>query len=151
MTLFLFGYDSSLITVFGVDHNPLRSLLNLFAPIYRRYTPCSEDGFVTIVHRCGERGRLKSMTALQCLALALMWTHSRGKSSFLCLIFGVTHPLCSVFLRFAQRILVRVLQSDEPARVRMPSDGIIAELQNAFARNYSYLRAVYCVADGVKL
>ena len=151
MTLFFSGHDSSLITVCGIDHCTFRTLLDKFTPLYNRYTPYSDDGSILLMEVRSLCGRPRSMTALQCLGLILMWTRSRGKMSFLCMIFGITDAVCSVFIRFARRILIQILRHDANAQVRMPEDIEVPQLQRAFSRRHTTLRDVYCVADGVKL
>ena len=91
------------------------------------------------------------MTAEMCLALYLSWKRSRGNESCLCLVFGITGSVCSTFLRFARRILLRVLAADNRAQIKMPNDIEIPQFQRLFESRHSELRDVYCVADGLKL
>jgi len=58
---------------------------------------------------------------------------------------------CSLFIRFARRILIRVLSRDNRAAVCLPSDADIPILQTAFSDRHASLVDVFCVADGLKL
>jgi len=91
------------------------------------------------------------MNAEQSLGLYLMWLRSRGAESFLCLIFGVTASVCSLFIRFSRRILIKLLSSDARAAIVMPNDNDIATMQAAFQERHPALSDGYGVADGLKL
>lgn len=67
------------------------------------------------------------------------------------MIFGVTVPICSVFLRFARRIAIRLPQTDNDAQVRMPDPLSVQELKDACARLHQSLSDVYSVAGSLKL
>ena len=116
------GCDQSLITACGLDHRAYRQLLRLFEPMYSRYSPYSCDGRIRLIPITRVGGRPRSTDAKKCLGFHLMWMRSRGLESFLCIIFGITGSVCSLFIRFARRILIRVLSRDTRAAVRLPSD-----------------------------
>lgn len=69
----------------------------------------------------------------------------------LCLLFGVTHTVASLYIRFARRLIYRILVNDEHARVKLPRDNEVAEFKRVFKEKHSLLTDVYCVADGCKL
>lgn len=69
----------------------------------------------------------------------------------LSLLFGVTGSVCSLFLRFGRRILLRVLSKDKRAKIQMPTDTEIQQFKSAFSTKYSMLEDVYAVADGLNL
>lgn len=149
-TLFGCGCDQSLITLCGLDHRAFRTLLRSFEPIYNRYSPYSSSGRIRRL-RAERFGRPRSMTALQCLALYLTWTRTQGMINWVCIIFGVTGSVASLFLRFARRIIVQTMRSIRCAAIVMPSDVEIARFKQAITNRHPRLQNVYCVADGVKL
>ncbi len=69
----------------------------------------------------------------------------------LSLLFGVTHAVVSVFLRFGRRILIQILRKHEQARVKMPSGEEIESFKGAIKLKYPLLENVWCMADGLKL
>jgi len=69
----------------------------------------------------------------------------------LCMIFGSTASICSLFLRFGRRILINALRNDAKAAVKLRTKSQIAAFQTAFTAKYSTLRDFYAVADGLKL
>lgn len=69
----------------------------------------------------------------------------------LCIMFGITASVCSLFLRFGRRLLVECLSHDARAAIRMPSDEDILLFQQSFAEKYSLLQDVFAVADGLKV
>lgn len=150
-TLFGSGCDQSLLTLCGFDHHAFRELLSLFEPIYISYSPYSTNGCIRRVNPTITGGRPRSMSATQCLALTLAWTRSKGSEGLLSIIFGVTGSVCSLFIRFGRRILIRRLRNDSRAAVKMPTTEQIREFQDAFRAKHPSLKDVYCVADGLKL
>lgn len=96
------------------------------------------------------------MNAMQCaalvfVALVLTWTRTRGSEMVLCLLFGITSSVCSLFLRFGRRLLLLVLSPDCKAAVKMPDEVEIEECKASIKVKYSLLNYVYAVADGVKI
>lgn len=69
----------------------------------------------------------------------------------LCMVFGVTATVASLFIRFGRRLLLKVLSKDDRAKVKMPSAEEVELYKTAFREKYSLLEDVYCVADGLKL
>lgn len=145
------GCDQSLITLTGFDNRAFQFLLRLFAPFYYGFTPYSSDGNIRPLHSTVSLGRPRSMSAAHCLGLILTWHRTRGAEFVLCLMFGITGSVCSVFLRFGRRILLKVLKENAMARITMPTATDVERFQTAFRTKYSMLKDVYCVADGLKL
>ena len=86
-TMFGSRCESSLITVYGLDHRSFRDLLALFEPMYNRFTPYSTDGSKRRIDPSISQGGPRSMTALQYLALTLTWEIRRGGEYLICMIF----------------------------------------------------------------
>jgi len=76
---------------------------------------------------------------------------TRGSNMVLCMMFGITASVCSLFLRFGRRLMLRALQHDAKAAVRIPTGKEVHTLQEAFAAKYSFLGDVYAVTDGLKI
>lgn len=146
--------DQSLITVTGVDHATFVYLLNKFSPLYDRYTPYSTSGGMKLLRtEMGEKrlGRPRSLNATMCLGLLLAWHRSRGSMFSLCMLFGCTASVCSLFIRFARRLFVVMLKDDDDAKIRMPSNAEFETFKQAIGSKYHQLSDVYCTADGLKL
>ena len=56
----------------------------------------------------------------------------RGAEFVLCLFFGITGSVCSLFLRFGRRILLKALANHPLAAIRMPSHDDVMQYQQAF-------------------
>jgi hypothetical protein len=150
--LFDSGCDQSLITLTGFSHNAFRYLLVRFQPLYDALTPYSTDGYIVRIRvRDQRRGRPRSMTATQCLALVLTWGRSRGPTAFLSMVFGVTHSVMALFLRFGRRLLIKALREDVNARVALPTQDEVRDFQRSISAKYNLLDKVCAIADGLKL
>jgi len=147
-TMFGSGCERSLVTFCGLNHHGFDELMKLFQPVYDTHTPYSSDGRIA---RLTGVGRPRSMTASHCLGLCLAWMRCTGSSHNLCAIFGITGSVCSLYLRFGRRILVRVLRRDARAAVQMPNNDEIQSFKEAFQKRHNLLADVYCVCDGLKL
>lgn len=145
------GCDQSLITLTGFDNRTFYFLLERFEPYYNSFTPYSSDGSIKLLSCDGKGGRPRSMSAEQCLGLVFTWHRTRGAEFVLCMMFGITGSVCSMFLRFSRRLLLKVLKNESLAAVRMPTSSETQGYQEAFRSKYSMLKDVYCVADGLKL
>lgn len=66
------------------------------------------------------------MNATQCMGLVLASNRTRGSNMQICLLFGTTASVASLFLRFGRRLLLKVLSKDHRAVLKMPT---IAEVQ----------------------
>ena len=150
-TMFGSGCDQSLITACGLDHRAFRELRNLIHPVYEQYSPYTENGYLRRTGQGHAGGRRRSMDSTICLALYLMWHRSRGSITFLSLIFGVTNSVCSLFIRFARRIIISLLSKDARAMVKMPNNDEIMRFKAVFKARHQSLSDVYCVVDGLKL
>lgn len=150
-TLFGSGCDRSLITLTGFDHRAFRYLLERYKPMYNAYTPYSPSGKITKVRQQALGGRPRSLDATQSLALVLAWTRTRGPEFVLCIMFGITSSVCSLFVRFGRTILLRILASDSNAIVRLPTPNDTRAFQAAISSQYSMLTDVCAVADGLKV
>ena len=127
-------------------------MLTSFTELYAKYSPYSRNGYIRCLPlRYVARGRPRSMLATQCLALVLSWGRSRGSEMVLCLHFGITASVCSVFIRFERLLLLRVLARYPRSRVEMHSLSELPSLNSSIHERYSMLEDVYCVADGLKL
>lgn len=150
--LFGSGCDQSLITVTGLDHRSFRYILAKFSTVYSSFTPYSADGNITrLPQTASSKGLPRTLSPVHCLGLLLAWTRTRGSEYVLCMLFGVTGFVCSLFLRFGRRILIRVLRDDPIAAVRMPDDDEVSQYKEAIRQSYSLLTDAYAVADGLKL
>jgi len=120
VTLFMSANDQALITMTGFDHSCFHYILHRFAPLYALYSPYSESGMVRRLRLPARRPR--SLNALQCLGLVLAWGRTRGSIMVLCMLFGTTASVCSVFLRFGRRLLIRALRDDAYGAVKLPTE-----------------------------
>ena len=149
--LYLSGCDQSLSTLTDFDQYSFRYLLTLFKPLYDVYSPYSADGFIRrIPDTPRRRGRPRLMDACQCLALTLTWYRTPGSEMVLCMLFGVTTSVCSLFIRYRRRLFLQALAQNIKAAVRLPCDREIAEFHASFASTHSMLMDFYAVADGLK-
>lgn len=149
-TLFGSGSEQAMISMTGFDHHAFRHVLEAFSPLYDRLTPYSESGFIKRKSQSGV-GRKRTISSCDCLGLALAWYRTRGSVTILCMLFGITHSVCVMFIRFARRLLIKVLSKDDSARVKMPSNEEIELFKGKIREKYSMLDDVYAVADGLKL
>ena len=102
--------DQALITATGFDHATFAFILNSLKQFYDTLTPFSESGKIKYKEKM-KGGRRRDLDAIGCLGLVLVWTRAKGSYFSLCMIFGITHGTCSVFLRFGRRILCHVSHS----------------------------------------
>lgn len=149
--LFGSGCDQSFIKLSSFDHFSINYMLSLFKPLSLNYSPYSVNGNICIIPTTQkQRNRLWSLSALQCLVLTLSWYQIRGSMRVGCMIFGITGSVCSIFLRFGRRILIRALSPDPKSSIPIPSDDEIYTFQITFSHKYSMLGDVYAVADRLK-
>lgn len=149
--LFNSGHDDALVTFCGVDHSTFRELHDLFAPLFYKYTPFNTATGGIGIKRNSHRGRPRKITSVMCLGLVLAWTRTRGSLMVLSMIFGLTTANLSVWLRFARRIMVRVLKDHPKSKVRMPTDEEIQDYIQAICSKYPSLQDVWGAMDGLKL
>jgi hypothetical protein len=67
------------------------------------------------------------------------------------MIFGATHSVLSLFLRYSIKLLYKVLKEEPLARVEIPSEEDIRKYQEVIASNFSVLDGIWCVVDGLKI
>ena len=67
------------------------------------------------------------------------------------IIFGMTMTNLSVYLRFARRIIIKVLRDDPMAAIRLPSSDKIEAYKHAIQERHQRLENVWCTIDGLKL
>lgn len=141
--------DQAYLTAFGVDVNTFALLLDLFSPLWNTNSPHSDGN---IIHRINsQRGRHRSVTAEQGLALFLAWTQTNGKLMTLQMIFRLGHASLSKYLRFSRRILFHVLEDHPHAKICFPSGEKLQELQDEVSSRYPLLPGACLVMDGLKL
>ena len=66
-------------------------------------------------------------------------------------ILGVTASVLSLWLRFGQRVLVRILRNHPKARVQMPDGTEIESFKKAINDKYPTLTNVWASMDGLRL
>ena len=139
--LFKSGQDDALVTLCGFDHQSFATINALFDVEYRQYSPFTVNG--QIRRRPLRNRRRRLLSSIQCLGLVLAWTRTRGQYSVLQLIFGITKGHLSLWLRFGRRLLIKNLQNNPLAQVRIPTDEEI--------RQYPALEHCGGAMDGLKL
>lgn len=144
------GNDQALITLTGLDFDTFKWLEGNFTQVYDNYSPfVSPDGRLVPLNK--GRGRKRMMTGEDCLGLCLAWTRTRGAVYALQMIFGLTGTSVSAYLRFGRRILIKILQTDDYAKITIPSDEKIREYCNTIQQRHPALTNVWCTMDGLKL
>ncbi len=141
--------DPALITFTGFDKNAFYILLEIFGPYFDEYTPFTTSGKISL-KRVGF-GRPRKIRPEDCLGLSLAWTRTRGSKVQLNMSFGMTATNCALYIKFGLRILVRVLNSHEKARVAIPSDDLLTEYAQSIENRHNNLQNVWSTMDGLKL
>jgi hypothetical protein len=67
------------------------------------------------------------------------------------MVFGASHSVLCLFLKFSIRLLFRVLKEEVDARVELPSAEDVVEYQEVVCSNFSALDGAWCVMDGLKI
>jgi hypothetical protein len=67
------------------------------------------------------------------------------------MIFGATHSVLSLFMRYSIKLLYKVLKEEPSARVEIPSEEDIREYHEVIASNFPVLNGTWCVVDGLKI
>ena len=142
------GSDAAMITFTGLDHIAFRQLNKDFQLLFDNFTPHSKDGKMKLVKKTG---RKRLITSMDCLALALSWTRTRGGMFVLQIIFGLSGTAVSAHVRFGRRILVEVLGRNEEAQVKIPCVEKINEYKVAVETRHPALKNVWMTMDGLKL
>jgi len=90
--------------------------------MYQRYSPYSINGkIVRVVIQDGMPGRPRSLDAAACVGLVLGYTRTRGSLFSLQMIFGASHSVLALFLRYSIKLLYKVLKEEPSARIDIPS------------------------------
>ena len=91
------------------------------------------------------------IASMDCLALALSWTRTRGGMFVLQIIFDLSGTAVSAYVRFGRRMLVEVLGRNEEAQVKIPSVDKINEYKVVVETRHPALKNVWMTMDGLKL
>jgi hypothetical protein len=144
--------EQSFITFTGFDYATFYYLLSKFTPLYLRYSPYSINCKIVVIQNDdGTRGRPRCLDAAACLGLVLGYTRTRGSLFSLQMIFGATHSVLSLFLRYSIKLLYKVLKEEPSARIEIPAEEDIKEYQEVIASNFPDLDGTWCVVDVVYL
>lgn len=138
--LFHSGNEQALLNCCAVDHRSFRELLELFEPVYNRFTVDSKTWAIRkrkdFIH-----GRPRELSALGALGLVLFWYRTRGSCArCIALPFGLTATPMYKWLKFSRKILLSVLQDHPAAKVRLPSNEEVDRFADAIADKYPVLR-----------
>jgi hypothetical protein len=96
-------------------------------------------------------GRKRSLDAPSCLGLVLRYTRTKGSLFSLQMIFGATHSVLALFLRYSIKLLYKVLKEEPSARVEIPSVEEIRGYQDVVSSHFPALNGTWCVVDGLKI
>ena len=143
-----FCQDQALITMTDLDFATFDWLADKFAVLFDMYTPWNQTTGDIVTLQLQTRGR--SITASDCLGLSLMWTRTRGSTTSLQIIFGLTQIPVSVYLCFGRCILISVLSSEPDARIRVPDIETLQEHMASVHHRHPLLENVWCTMDGLK-
>jgi hypothetical protein len=94
---------------------------------------------------------IKSLDAAACLGLVLGYTRTRGSLFSLQMIFGASHSVLALFLRYSIKLLYKVLKEEPSARVDKPSVEEIRHYQEVISSHFPVLNGTWCVVDGLKI
>jgi hypothetical protein len=67
------------------------------------------------------------------------------------MIFGLTHSVLCLFLKFSMRLLFKVLASEHHAKVSLPSPVEMEHYKDIVLQNFADLNGVWCMMDGLKI
>jgi len=145
--------EQAYISFTGLDVAAFQYLLVRFEVLCSRYSPYVVDGkIVPLRHERGTKGgRPRTFDAASCVALILCYTRSRGSVIGLQVMYGASHSVLLVFLKYSMRLLYKILLEEDAAKVCIPSADKIREYQSIIRLNYPALDGAWCVMDGLKL
>jgi hypothetical protein len=144
--------DQSFITFTGLDYNSFEYLLDKFRPLYYQYSPYSFNGKIVGLNNGGDLGgRPLPPDPAGCLGLVLGYTRTRGSLFLLQMVFGASHSVLCIFLKFSMRLLFKVLREEDSAKVCIPSAEDIAQYQEVVRSNFPALDGSWCIMDGLKI
>jgi len=147
--LYKSGQDDASVTLCGFDHASFNDLHAFFKTQFDKYSPYGKNGMTKKLKKKFKRPRL--LSSIQCLALSLAWTRTRGSLKVLQIIFGLTPAHLSLWLRFARRLVVKILKDDPRAKVQMPTDRELEQFIKAIEAKYPALKDCWGAMDGLKL
>jgi hypothetical protein len=142
--------DQAMITLTGLSTSAFKWLNILFQPVYDEYSPW----VLTLGHiqkLTKIKGWKQLMSLLDCLALCLAWTRTKGPCLVLPMIFGITGTCVSLYNQFGRRILVMILEKHPLSSFGVPSFHKIREYQHSIKKKHPLLKKVWCTMDGLKL
>jgi hypothetical protein len=67
------------------------------------------------------------------------------------MIFGATHSVLALFLRYSIKLLYKVLKEENSARIELPSNEQIREYQEVVSTHFPVLNGAWCIVDGLKI
>jgi hypothetical protein len=152
--LFDSGNEQALLNATGVDHVEFNRLLGLFKPIFDSHILDEKTGFIrrkvtSTSTTSGYRGRPRSIDAVGCLGLILMWYRTTGAvNRSLPLIFGLTQTPMDRWLRFGKRCLFVALDNFKP---KLPSADDVQAYKQALSVKYPHAEDVAFAIDGCKM
>lgn len=104
------GDDHVTIKLTSLDMWSFHFPLNLFAHVYKQYTPFIEcDGFI-IRKMCMSQGRARLMYPADHLDLLMTWSRVQWSLMLIKSIFGITMSVVAKYLQFARTTLVKILK-----------------------------------------
>jgi DDE superfamily endonuclease len=141
------GNDQSLLNACGVDHQEFTRLLQIFQPLYDKYTFDENTGVIR-EKQAINRGRPRTLDAIGCLGLVLLWYRTKGATSrTLSLVFGITNSPMERFLRFGKLLLYQALHQYRPQK---PSGDKIEAYVEALKTKYPHAENAGFACDGIK-
>ena len=147
--VYISNNDQGMITLTGFDVKSFHHFLDLFHPVFNKYSPfIDDDGFI-LKKEMGRRWP-QSIESMDCLGLLLAWSRTHGSTMALQLIFGMAMTAVSKYLQFAQRIVIKVLKHNNLAKIRMPSLDELEEYRQAIHNRHPALHNVWGTMDGLK-
>ncbi len=96
-------------------------------------------------------GRPRTLDPCSCLGLVLCFTRTKGPLQVLQMVFGLSYSVLCLFLKFAIRLLLKVLLQEDAAKVAIPSAASVREMMEVIEEKFPALDGVWCVMDGLKV
>jgi hypothetical protein len=90
------------------------------------------------------------MDPVDCLGLELAWICKRGSLMVLKLLFGMTMSPVGKYLQFARRIVLKILKSNNLAKMKLLSPEKLEEYGATIASRHPFLDMVWGTMDGLK-
>jgi hypothetical protein len=113
--------DQAFIAFTGLDYSSFQYLLEKFMPLYNQYSSYSKSGKITVMREMVvKKGRPCWLGPADCLGLVLGYMRTRGSLFALQMVFGASHSVLCMFLKYSIRLLFRVLKGEEDVRVFYP-------------------------------